>query len=133
MVHFSIMAKSELEDEFLRQVQAVPLLEPVREYVFARPRKYRFDFAWPEQLIAVEVQGGVFSRGRHVRGKGYEDDCEKFNLAMLIGWHVFQFTARHIRCGLAVDVVRRALDRRLAAASLPDPYALTQEDFDALT
>lgn len=115
------MAKSELEEEFLRQVRAESLLEPEREYVFARPRKYRFDFAWPDQLIAVEIQGGVFSKGRHVRGKGYEDDCEKFNLAMLMGWHVFQFTGRHIRLQLAVEVVKRALAQRVAAAAAESP------------
>jgi len=87
--------KSELEATFAHYwALLVPdLPEPEREYRFAPPRRFRFDFAWPDKLIAVELEGGVWSRGRHVRGKGYESDCEKYNLAQSLGWSVYRFTA----------------------------------------
>lgn len=67
--------------------------EPVTEYRFARPRRWRFDFAWPDLRIAVEIEGGVYTRGRHVRPGGYQGDIEKYNAAVLAGWRVLRYTA----------------------------------------
>ena len=55
-------------------------------------RKWRFDIAWPEYKIAVEVEGGVYTSGRHTRGVGYEMDLRKYNAAALCGWLVFRAT-----------------------------------------
>lgn len=63
-----------------------------REYRFHDTRRWRFDFAWPERNVAVEIEGGVWTRGRHTRGKGFENDCEKYNAAVLLGWRVLRFT-----------------------------------------
>lgn len=103
------MKSSPLEDLYLYSILALGLPEPVRELRFAPPRRYRFDFAWPEHMLAVEVQGGTARRGRHVRVSGYEKDREKMHLAMLNGWRVYEFTTRHIRTGLAADVTAKAL------------------------
>ncbi len=71
---------------------------PVSEYLFNKPlSRHRFDFAWPDILVAVEVEGGIFrSRGkgpgRHTRGVGYTNDCNKYNRAVILGWRVFRFT-----------------------------------------
>ncbi len=62
------------------------------EYKFHPKRKWRFDYAIPELMIAIEYEGGIFKKGRHVRGKGYTDDCEKYNEAALRGWKVLRFT-----------------------------------------
>jgi len=67
--------------------------EPEREYRFHPTRRWRLDFAWPEHKTAVECEGGLYVRGRHVRGSGYEDDCEKYNEATALGWRVFRVTA----------------------------------------
>ena len=58
-------SKSDVEDAFehwLRQYPDIP--EPTRELVFAPPRKWRFDFAWPEHLVAVEIDGLAVGRRR---------------------------------------------------------------------
>jgi hypothetical protein len=34
---------------------------PVAEYAFAKPRRWRFDRAWPAYRLAVELEGGVFA------------------------------------------------------------------------
>lgn len=64
-----------------------------REYRFAPPRLFRWDFCWPDHLVAVEIEGGTHSGGRHVRAAGYARDCEKYNLATLRGWRVLRYTS----------------------------------------
>ncbi len=64
----------------------------VPEYRFAPPRRFRFDRALPSVRVAVELDGGVWSRGRHTRGAGYERDSEKANMATAAGWRVFHLT-----------------------------------------
>jgi very-short-patch-repair endonuclease len=74
-----------------------------REYRFHPIRKWRFDFADPEMKIAVECEGGVYSGGRHTRGKGFENDCEKYNAATVMGWRVLRFSRRFIENGQAIN------------------------------
>lgn len=66
--------------------------QPAREHHFYRTRDWRFDFAWPECLVAVEIEGATFANGRHTRGAGFRDDCIKYNAAAAGGWLVFRFT-----------------------------------------
>jgi hypothetical protein len=70
---------------------------PQREFIFHPTRKWRFDYAWPERMIAIEVEGGVFVGGRHSSGAGMTKDCEKYNYAALLGWKVLRFTSPMIR------------------------------------
>ncbi len=70
---------------------------------------WRFDFAFPEYLVAVEIDGGTFSGGRHTRGTGYEDDCRKGNAAVLYGWRVLHFTGAMIKSGEAIRILEKLL------------------------
>jgi very-short-patch-repair endonuclease len=92
VVGVELMDKSELERSFLFYVNAINLPEPVREWRFHPVRRWRFDFAWPDRMVAVECEGGVWSRGRHVRGRGFEEDCRKYNAASVLGWKVLRVT-----------------------------------------
>ena len=58
---------------------------PVCELPFHPTRKWRFDVAWPDQRVAIEIEGGAFIGGRHTRGIGYEKDLEKYAAALLLG------------------------------------------------
>jgi very-short-patch-repair endonuclease len=60
------------------------------EYRFHPVRRWRFDMAFPEPKVAVEIEGGVWTGGRHVRGKGFRKDCEKYNTAAAMGWRVLR-------------------------------------------
>jgi very-short-patch-repair endonuclease len=80
-----------------------------REYRFHRTRRWRFDFAWPAQLVALEVEGGTWIRGAHSRGKHFEADCEKYNEAELLGWRVLRATTNMVRDGRALRYVTLAL------------------------
>lgn len=97
------------------------LLPCLREYQFHPHRRWRFDFAWPEQKVAVEVEGGTWSvtdargrqvgiGGRHVRGVGFENDCEKYAEALCLGWVVIRVTSRQVREGKALAWLQRALN-----------------------
>ena len=103
------MTASQLETTLLYLIRANGLPEPEREYRFAKPRRYPADFAYPEQHILIEVEGGIYSGGRHVRGKGYEEDCRKYNLAVLKGLRVLRFTRTMIENGEAIETIKEAL------------------------
>ena len=69
---------------------------PVDEYRFALPRRWRFDFAWVSQKIAVEVEGNAW----HVRGGGkhmQDSDLQKYNIATAQGWRVFRFSPKMLK------------------------------------
>lgn len=75
------------------------LPEPVPEYVFDETgkRKFRFDFAFVKEKIAVEFEGIIWfgnRTSRHQTAKGYEKDCEKYNLAVKQGWRVLRYPQR---------------------------------------
>lgn len=79
------------------------------ELRFHATRRWRFDFAWRVRRIAVEVEGGVWSGGRHTRGAGFVGDCEKYNAATLLGWSVLRFVPRSGWIGPAVEQIKEAL------------------------
>ena len=58
------------------------------------------------------MDGGIYSRGRHVRGAGFERDAEKRNAAVMAGWRVLHFTPRHVRSGMAVRAIEALLKTR---------------------
>lgn len=66
-------------------------LDAVTEYRFAPPRRWRFDIAIPSHKIAIELEGGVFTGGRHTRGTGYLNDIEKYTAATLHGWRLLRY------------------------------------------
>jgi len=80
------------ESQGLAIVRAVLGTDWVAEYRFAPPRKWRFDFANPQRQIAIEIEGGVYTRGRHTRPTGFLRDIEKYNTATLQGWRVLRCT-----------------------------------------
>lgn len=86
---------SELEASFLFHWRMLAPWSPVpvSEHKFCDERDWRFDFSWLQQKVAVECEGGIWTRGRHTRGVGFEKDCEKYNRATADGWRVFRCTA----------------------------------------
>lgn len=101
--------RSRWEDLLARQVAAAQLPAPAREYRFHDTRKWRFDFAWPEPHLAVEVEGAIFAMSRHTRGVGFTQDADKYNAAVLLGWRVLRFTHVQITSGAALKTIREAL------------------------
>jgi very-short-patch-repair endonuclease len=101
-------AASKGEEEFAMHCQ-IYKIEVQREYRFLLGRKFRFDFAIPDAKLAIEIEGGIWTGGRHTRGAGYEKDLEKYNLAAMLGWKVLRFTPQMVHSGAAIDMVKEAL------------------------
>lgn len=103
------MAKvSAPEAEFALHCRAHKL-NPVPEFKFHPVRKWRFDFCFPAQMLAIEIEGGIWG-GRHTRGGGFSADCEKYNHATLLGWRLMRFTPDMVKSGEAVQMVKEALN-----------------------
>lgn len=92
-----------------------------REVVFSPARKWRFDFALRFEanladgivaampFLAIEVEGGVWTNGRHTRGAGFEEDARKYGEAVVLGWRVLRVTPDMVKSGEALRLVERAL------------------------
>ena len=104
--------KRALNDEFALMLEAEPDFPPfTREAVlFPQRRKFRYDFAFLDHRIAVEVQGGTWVKSGHTTGGGIRRDCAKGNLAQLMGWRCFHFTAKMIDDGTAIKTLREAFE-----------------------
>ena len=84
---------SEKVDLFLNYLQQqFPQEEVVKELQFHPDRKWRFDYAFPSRKIAIEIDGAIWTLGRHNRPRGYLNDMEKLNTAASMGWLVLRFS-----------------------------------------
>jgi hypothetical protein len=100
---------SALEQALDDQMAEAGIPAPVGEYKAIEGRRFRWDFAWPEQKLLVECQGAIWVRGGHSTGVGITRDAEKINIATLNGWRTLIFTAEHIKSGQALEWVKQAL------------------------
>ena len=97
---------------FLALCKRAKLPAPTPEYRFAPPRRWRNDYAWPDHKLALEVEGGVFTRGRHSRGAGMVKDMEKYNELARLGWRLIRVTPSQLHdlatLALLTDCLRAA-------------------------
>jgi len=89
--------------------KALKIPEPVAEHRFHPSRKWRFDYAWPDAKVALEVEGGAWTRGRHTRGAGFVKDLEKYSEATASGWRVLRVTPDQLLTPDTFDLIRRTL------------------------
>lgn len=104
------MSKSMGEILLAVQIEQAGLPKPETEFKFHPTRKWRADFAYPERKVLIEVEGGVYARGRHTRGRGYNSDCEKYNAAVEMGYSVFRYTSSMVNDGSAIEQIVRVLN-----------------------
>lgn len=97
---------SQGEETFALHLRAHKINGFEREYVFAKPRKWRFDFANVEKKVAIEIEGGTWAAGRHTRGSGFAADCQKYNTAASLGWLVYRFTTDMVLSGEAIEMIK---------------------------
>lgn len=101
---------SELEMILANRVERAGLPPMLPQFRFCPTRRWRADFAYPEAMLLIEVDGGTWTGGRHVRGKGFENDCEKTSTAAALGYRVIRLTRGMIESGQAVELIRQALE-----------------------
>lgn len=92
-------------------LSAVLGAEVLAEHRFHDTRRWRFDFALPTFKIAIEVEGGVWTAGRHTRPRGFLGDMEKYNAAAALGWRVLRATPDGLLTRQFLDTVREAMGR----------------------
>ena len=86
------MKKAAKTDPRLSMLRAILGADWQAEVRFDSSRRWRFDYASEARRIAIEIEGGVYSRGRHTRPTGFLNDIEKYNSATLQGWRVLRCT-----------------------------------------
>jgi very-short-patch-repair endonuclease len=102
------LKRSPLEVQLAAQMDNAGLTY-VSEHRFDPVRRWRLDFAFVPQKLAIEVEGGIWTGGRHGRGVGMEKDAEKYNQLTLMGWRLLRFTDKPIKSGAAVAMIQEAL------------------------
>ena len=99
------------EETFALHLRAAGITGFEREYRFAAPRRWKFDFANPALMVALEVEGGHWVNGRHSRGSGFQTDCIKYSTAAVMGWRVLRFTTDQVKSGMALQMLQQAIAR----------------------
>ena len=102
----------ERAEVFLRALEVRGLPRPEREHKFEAKRRWRFDYAWPQQMVALEVEGGVWTGGRHTRGAGFVKDMEKYNRAAVLGWRLLRVTPDKLVSFGTFEMLREILGLR---------------------
>lgn len=96
--------QSEGEVTLARDLRAVKI-NFEQEYKFHPERNWRADFLITGTKILIEVEGGIWSGGRHTRGKGFIADMEKYNAAAVMGFKVLRFDTQQVKSGLAIKQI----------------------------
>lgn len=97
---------------FKRAVNAEIGVELIPEYKFHPVRRWRIDYALPEKKIAIEIDGGVWTNGRHTRGAGFKKDMEKTNALAADGWLLLRFTPSELNTVYPFDIIKQAIKTR---------------------
>lgn len=104
---------SKAPDLFLKLLQQRFVgIEIVKEFKFYPTRKWRFDYAFPAEKVAVEVDGGVWVGGRHINPAGYINDMEKLNNAAAMGWLVLRITTDDRFAMKTYELIKNTLEQR---------------------
>lgn len=82
---------------------------PTTEYKFHPNRRWRADYAWVEHRVVLEVEGGVWTNGRHTRGAGFLKDVEKYNELAALGWRLLRTTPSGLHDLETISLIRRTL------------------------
>lgn len=110
--------RSVLEERFEGQLRLVGITDYINEHRFCE-RRWRFDICFLDCKVAVEIEGGIHSRGRHVRPEGFRKDAAKYRRAAILGWLVLRITSHDINSGAALEDLEKALKvRREGVVSL---------------
>lgn len=95
------------------RVMGLPM--PLDEFLFTKVRNWRFDIAWPDYKVALEIEGGAFTGGRHTSGVGFVKDMDKYNEAAIQGWCVIRCVPKAAKTERIKGLIYRALTRQINA------------------
>jgi hypothetical protein len=78
---------------------------PKHEQMLVPGRKWRVDLCWPEWGLVMEIEGGIWTGGRHVRPAGFKADCEKYNALAVQGYALLRILPEWIENGKALTLL----------------------------
>jgi very-short-patch-repair endonuclease len=94
-------SKSDLQEAIKNTIGA----KATQEHKFHPERKWSFDVAILSEKIAIEIEGGSYTGGRHTRLKGFQSDMEKYNEAVRLGWKVIRITPQQVNSSYIIDLI----------------------------
>lgn len=106
------MAERKSKDLFQRYLENEIGHEVEAELRFYPTRKWCFDYAIPELKIAIEIDGGVWTYGRHNRASGYVKDVEKLNTAASLGWLVLRIVRENSYTNATLELIKQTIKAR---------------------
>ena len=112
MAYMISQNNNDMIDIFVEYAKRTLGVMPVKEFLFHPTRKWRFDYAFVEAKVALEVEGGVHTGGRHIRPRGFLGDMEKYNTAATLGWLVLRTTPDQLRTLSTIEMIREALSNK---------------------
>ena len=95
---------------FRRTLESFAGCKVVSEHKFHDTRKWRLDFAIVDLKIGIEIEGGVWSGGRHTRGNGFVEDMEKYNAAVTLGWVILRFTPQDLNKITTFETIKKVVE-----------------------
>jgi very-short-patch-repair endonuclease len=84
------------DDNFEFCCLSVNLKGVIKEYRFHQQRRWRIDYAFPEIKLAIEIEGGIWIKGRHINPMGFKKDMEKYNALVEFGWYLLRYEPKKI-------------------------------------
>lgn len=103
-------SKTPSSDFFTTLCRSDLKVECVKEYRFHPTRRWRFDYAIPAHKIALEVEGGVWTGGRHTRPQGFLGDVDKYNTATTMGWRVLRTIPDELVSAKTLRMIRETIN-----------------------
>lgn len=108
--HLPFEMKEDKKQIFLSTLDRLEIERPKSEFTFHPKRMWRFDYAWPNKKIALEVEGGSWINGRHNRGSGFMKDMEKYNAAANLGWRIIRCTPDNLCKSKNFETIKKTLN-----------------------
>lgn len=110
----NIRNKAAQKDMFIKLIEQVLSLEVWPEFYFSTDREFRFDYALPGYKIAIEQNGGIWSKGNsgHSSGKGIQRDMDKTALAGSLGWTVISRSPEQMLTEETLNFIRNAIKNK---------------------
>lgn len=87
--------------------ERVPL--PRCEYKFCPDRDWRADYCWISHCFILEVEGGIWTGGRHTRPEGYFEDIEKYNTMAILGYRMVRIPAYDLNTRKTIDIILKII------------------------
>lgn len=99
-------------------------VRPDQEHKFTTLRRWSVDLVFPEQKLAIEVDGSS-----HYRAAGHRRDCEKGNALIEEGWRLIRYPASSVLTQKRITRIVDQIERILSGVTSPEEYrnVLTQD------